>query len=80
MCLLMTKCGLICGKSLFWCELSVFWDLMKTDEEPHPLHCVVMTIFQGEMNPNRALYGRLCRSVNEIICHVGAIFMYLFPR
>ena len=55
--LLMTKCGIHCGESLFWCELSDFWVFLKTDEEPHPLNFVVMTIFQGKMNPNRTLYG-----------------------
>ena len=45
----MTKCVLLCGKSFFRCELSDFWDFMKADEEPHPLHYVVMTIFQGKL-------------------------------
>ena len=58
MCLLMTKSGILCGKSFFWCELSDFWDIMKTDEEPHTLHCVATKIFQGKTNPNRTLYGR----------------------
>ena len=40
--ILMTKCGILRGESLFRCELSDFWDFMRTDEEPHPLHCVVM--------------------------------------
>ena len=43
----MNKCVILCGQSLFWCELSEFWNFMKTDEETNPLHCVVMTIFQG---------------------------------
>ena len=77
---LMTKCGILHGRSFFRCELSDFWDFMKTDEEPHPLHCVVMTIFQGGVNPNRTLYGRFCRYVNEILCPAGAIFMYIFLK
>ena len=64
MCFLMTECRIICGKLLFWCELSKFWGFMITDEKPHPPNCVVMTIFQVKMNHNRALSGRLCRSVN----------------
>ena len=44
---LMNKFRILSGKSYFWYELSDFWDFMKTDEELHPLHCVVMTIFQG---------------------------------
>ena len=55
MCLSMTKLGIICGKSLFWCELSDFWGFMKTYEDTHPLHCVVMKILQGKMNHNRTL-------------------------
>ena len=47
--LLMTKCGILRGESFLWCELSDFWGFMKTDEDPHPLHCVVMTIFQGKL-------------------------------
>ena len=78
MCFLMTKYGILCGKSFFRCELSDFWVFMKTYEDPHSLHCVVMTIFQGKINSNRTLYGRFCRSVNERSCPVGAIFMYLF--
>ena len=50
---------------------------MKTDEELHPKHFVVMKIFQGEINPNKTLYGRFCRYVNEILCPVGSIFVYL---
>ena len=49
---------------------------MKIDEDPHPLNCVVMTIFQGEMNPNRTLYGRLCQSRNERLFPVGGMLMY----
>ena len=80
MCFLMTKCGMLCGGSLFRCGLLDFWGFMKTDKYPYPLHCVVMKIFQGKMNSNRTLYGRFCRSVNEILCPVGAIFMYTFLR
>ena len=76
----MTKCGIIRGESLFWCELTDFWGYMKSNEEPHPLHCVFMTIFQGEMDPNRTLYEGFCRSVNERLCSVGGILMYLFKR
>ena len=64
-CFLTNKCGILRGESLFWCELLDFWDFMKTDEEPDPLHCVVMTILRGEMNPTRTLYGRFCFPVNE---------------
>ena len=78
MCFLMNKEGIFCGESFFRCGLSEFWDFMKTDENYHPLHCVVMTIFQGGMNPNRNIYGRLCRSVNERLYLVGEIFMYIF--
>ena len=80
MCFLMDKYGILCGKSLFRCELSYFWYFVKIDEEPYPLYCVVMAIFQGGMNPNRALYGSVCRSVNERLFPVGAILMYLFIR
>ena len=80
MCFLMTKCGILCGKSFFSCEFSDFWDFMNTGEEPHPQHCVFMKILQGGMNPNRTLYGRFCRSVNEILCPVGAILMYFFSE
>ena len=55
----MTKCGIIHGESLFWFELSEFFDFMKTDEDPHTLHCAVMKIFEREMNPNRTLYGSI---------------------
>ena len=48
MCFLMTKRGILCGKLLFRCELSHFWDFIKTDEDPHHPHCVVMKIFQGK--------------------------------
>ena len=34
MCFLMTECRIICGKLLFWCELSEFWGFMITDESP----------------------------------------------
>ena len=78
--LLNEKRGIIHGESLNRCGLSEFWHFMKIDEEPHPLHCVVMTILQVKMNPNRKLYERLYCSVNEILCPVGAIFMYLFIR
>ena len=44
-CFLMTKCRILHGESLFWFGLSDFWDFMKTDEDPHPPHCVVMPIF-----------------------------------
>ena len=47
-CFVMTKCGIICGKYVFCCELSDFCDFMKTDEEPHPLHFVGMKILQGK--------------------------------
>ena len=76
----MNKYGIPRGESLFQCELSDFWDLMKIDEDPHPLHYMVMTIFQGEMNSNRTLYGRFYCSVNKILCPVGAIFVYLFIK
>ena len=79
-CFLIKKYVIIFGRSLFWCELSDFWDFTRTDEEPHPLHCVVMTIFQGKRNPYMTLYGRLFHSVNEILRPVGEIFMYLFLR
>ena len=72
----MTKCGILCGKSLLLCELSDSLDFMKTDEDPHPLHFLVMKILQGGVNPNRTLYGRFCRSVNEILCPFGAIFLF----
>ena len=45
---LMNKFRILSGKSYFWYELSDFWDFMKTDEEPHPLHCVVIKILQGK--------------------------------
>ena len=77
---LMTRYGILHGKSLFWCELSDFWNFMKKYEEHHPLHCVVMKIFQGGVNPNRTLYGRLWRTENEILCPGSAIFMYIFKR
>ena len=48
MCFLMTKCGIPRGESLFWCELSDFWDFMRTGEDLHSLYCVVMTISQGK--------------------------------
>ena len=75
---LMNKFRILSGKSYFWYELSDFWDFMKTDEETHPLHSMVMTIFQGEINPNRTLYAGFCSYVNERLCPVGAILMYLF--
>ena len=74
----MTKCGILCHKSLSCFELSYFWGFMKTDEDPYPLYCVVMTILQGKINPNRTLYGRFCDSINERLCHVGLLFMYFF--
>ena len=77
---LVTKCGILRGKSLFWSELSYFWYFMKKNEEPHPLHYVVMTIFHGKINPNRTPYGGFFRSANEILCPVGAISVYLFKR
>ena len=64
MLLLMAKCVIFYGKSLFWCKLSDFWDFMKTDADPHPLHCVVMTIHQGGINPNITLYVKFCHCVN----------------
>ena len=64
MCFLMNKEGIFCGESFFRCGLSEFWDFMKTDEKYHPLHYVFMEIFQGEMNPNRTLYGRLRCYIN----------------
>ena len=76
----MNKFIILCGGSLFWCELSDFWGFTKTDEDPHPLHCVVMTIFQGKMNLKSKPYGRYFRSLNELLCPVGAIFVYLFLR
>ena len=76
MCFLMNKCGILRSESFFWCKLSDFWGFLKTDEEPQPLYCVVMKIFQGRMNPNRTLYVRFFHSVNEILCPVGAIFVY----
>ena len=79
-CFLMTKCRILHGESLFRCDLSDFWDFMKTDEDPHPPQCVIMTIFQGKINPNRTLYGRFYRYLNEILCPVGTIFMYIFVR
>ena len=63
-CFLMTKCGILHGESLFRCKLSDFWDFMKTDEELDPLYCVVLTIFQGDLNPNRTLYGRSFSYIN----------------
>ena len=58
MCFLMTKCGILCGESLFQCELSELWYFMKKYEGTQQLHCVVMTIFQGKVNSNRTRYGR----------------------
>ena len=75
---LMNKCVIRRGKSLLWCELSDFGDFMKIDEEPYPLYCVVMKIFQGKMNPNRTVYGGFCRSLNEILFPVGEIFIYIY--
>ena len=75
--ILMPKCGMICGESLFSCELSDFWEFTKTYEDLNPLHFVVMKILQEEMNSSRTLCGRLWHYVNERVCPVGAIFMYL---
>ena len=80
MCFLMTKYVILCSKSLIWCELSDFWGFMKTYEKIHPLHFVVIKIFQEKINPNMTLYGRFCRYVYETLCPIGAIFMYLFLR
>ena len=78
--LLINKCGILHGESLFCCELSDFGGFVKIDEDPHPLHCVVMTILQGGVNPNRTLYGRFFRSLNDGFCRIGSIFMYIFLR
>ena len=51
---------------------------MKTDEEPHPLHCVAMKIFQGTMNNKGKTYGRFCCSANGRLYPVGTILMYIF--
>ena len=76
----MTKYIILHGESFFWCGLSDYWDFIKTYEEPHPLNCVVMKIFQDKMNPNRTLNGRFYRYVNERLFPVLAIFMYIFLR
>ena len=77
---LMTRFGMICGKSLFLCELSDFWEFTKTYEDLNPLHFVVMKILQEEMNSSRTLCGRLWHYVDERVCPVGAIFIYLSLR
>ena len=47
MCFLMTKCGILCGESFFGVNYQTLGCFRKIDEEPHPLHCVFMTILQG---------------------------------
>jgi hypothetical protein len=76
----MSNRGILCGESLFNCELSVLCDLVKTDEGPHACHILVMRIAIGKTNGLKTLYGRLMRHQDVNQCTIGALGLYLLAK
>ena len=78
----LTTCGILRGESLEKADLSDFLDFtdFQGQSDPHPIHIVMLQVFQGKTNPDHKIYGRTMRHKDYTMCAVGALGFYLWWR
>eukprot|EP00536_Pseudo-nitzschia_multiseries_P001748 jgi/Psemu1/3973/gm1.3973_g len=80
LCFLMTHGGVLCGESVFKCELLDLCNLIKYDKVAHACQIFIMQILTGKTNGTKTLHGRVMRNKNVVMCPIGALGFYLMAR